>query len=271
METVVQSLAEADASPVDVAARPLPVGAGISIIVPCWRGDAVTDQTAARWLGSGLVSEVLIASADESDPHGTSTLAGLRFLRCSRAGRGIQMNEAARTATGEILLFHHADTELTEEHLRSLAASLDDPTIGGGAFRRRFDERHLRLRWLEPWEARRCHRFGPVFGDQSIFVRRTVFEKLGGFADVPLMEDVEFSCRLRRHTGGLSILVPAIGSSARKHLQQGRWRTTLANALLLALYVFGVSPQRLHAWYYRRRPQGREGGPDAHRAQALRR
>ena len=253
-----QPLVEADASPVDAVARLSPVGAGISIIVPCWRGDAVTDQTAERWLDSGLVSEVLIASAaDEPDAGGASTLAGLRFLRCSRAGRGIQMNEAARTATGEILLFHHADTELTEEHLRSLAASLDDPAVGGGAFRRRFDERHPRLRWLEPWEARRCRRFGPVFGDQSIFVRRTVFETLGGFADVPLMEDVEFSCRLRRHAGGLSISFPAIGSSARKHLQQGRWRTTLANALLLTLYALGVPPQRHNGWYYRRRPQRR--------------
>ena len=131
-----------------------------------------------------------------------------------------------------------------------------DPTVGGGAFRRRFDERHPRLRWLEPWEARRCHRFGPVFGDQSIFVRRSVFEALNGFADMPLMEDVEFSCRLRRHAGKLCILTPAICSSARKHLQQGRWHTTLANTLLLLLYVLGVSPQRLHGWYYRQRRQG---------------
>ena len=132
-----------------------------------------------------------------------------------------------------------------------------DPNVAGGAFRRRFDERHPHLRWLEPWEARRCQRFGPVFGDQSIFVRRTVFEALGGFAEVALMEDLEFSCRLRRHAGGLAILTPAIGSSARKHLQQGRWRTTLSNTLLLLLYVLGVSPQRLHGWYYRRPPQGR--------------
>ena len=164
------------------------------------------------------------------------------------------MNKAARLATGEVLLFHHADTELTDEHLQSLTAAMRDPTVGGGAFRRRFDERHPHLRWLEPWEARRCRRFGPVFGDQSIFVRRTVFEALDGFAEVPLMEDVEFSCRLRRCAGGLSILTPAIGSSARKHLRQGRWRTTLANTLLLGLYVLGVSPQRLHGWYYR---QGR--------------
>lgn len=218
----------------------------------------MTEEAAARWLGNEGVSEVLIASASrEPDTVAESTRPGLRVVRCSRLGRGIQMNEAARVATGEILLFHHADTELTDEHLESLAAAMGDPTVAGGAFRRRFDERHPHLRWLEPWEARRCQRFGPVFGDQSIFVRRTAFEALGGFAEVALMEDVEFSCRLRRHAGGLAILTPAIGSSARKHLQQGRWRTTLSNTLLLLLYVLGVSPQQLHGWYYRQPRQGR--------------
>ena len=251
MEKVVQLPAGVDISPEDPTTKSTGADVGISIVVPCWRDDSVTDQMAARWLDGGLVTEVLIASAVDAPGPVSSMVPGLRVVRCRRPGRGIQMNEAARQARGEILLFHHADTELTEEHLQSLAASMRDPKVGGGAFRRRFDERHPRLRWLEPWEALRCRRFGPVFGDQSIFVRRTVFEALGGFAEVPLMEDVEFSCRLRRHAGGLSILSPAIGSSARKHSQQGRWRTTLTNTALLLLYVLGVSPRRLHGWYYR--------------------
>ncbi len=250
---VLKPTAEAGFSPSADATGPPQVRVGISIIVPCWREDAVSDETAARWLGSQWVAEVLIASVGDRPDPTASAISGLRVVRCRRPGRGLQMNEAARQARGEILLFHHADTELTDEHLLSLSASMRDPKVGGGAFRRRFDERHPRLRWLEPWEARRCRLFGPVFGDQSIFVRRTVFETLGGFAEVPLMEDVEFSCRLRRHARGLAILTPAIRSSARKHLQQGRWRTTLTNTLLLLLYVVGISPQRLHGWYYRQR------------------
>ena len=256
MESAVRSSAEADSPPTTFASRPARIG--ISVIVPCWREDAVADETAALWLASSLVEEVLVASASSgTGPAVASAHPGLRVVRCSRPGRGIQMNEAARLAQGQILLFHHADTELTDQHLQSLAEAMHDPKVGGGAFRRHFDERHPRLRWLEPWEARRCHRFGPVFGDQSIFVRRTVFEALRGFAEVPLMEDVEFSCRLRRHLGGLTILTPVIRSSARKHLRQGRWRTTLTNTLLLLLYVLGVSPQCLHRWYYR--PRRREG------------
>ncbi len=224
---------------------------GISIIVPCWRDDAVPEDLAARWLGHEGVCEVLVATAGTPDA-GPSATSAARVVRCPRAGRGIQMNEAARAATGGFLLFHHADTELTDEHLSSLTTAMRDPKVAGGAFRRRFDARHPHLRWLEPWEARRCRSFGPVFGDQSIFVRRSVFEALGGFAEVALMEDVEFSCRLRRHAG-LTILEPAIRSSARKHLRQGSWRTTLTNTLLLLLYLLGVPPQRLHGWYYRTR------------------
>ncbi len=225
----------------------------ISIIVPCWRGDAVPVSLAARWLKYRGVCEIVVAAAGGDTPIHDG-LPGLRTIRCTRHGRGNQMNEAARAATGNVLLFHHADTELSEAHLHSLQTTMAaDSTLGGGAFRRQFDERHPHLRWLEPWEALRCRRFGPLFGDQSIFVRRTVFESLGGFADIPLMEDVDFSCRMRRRER-IVLLAPAIRSSARKHIQQGRWRTTMTNVLFLLLYVCGVSPSRLHTWYYRRAP-----------------
>ena len=222
----------------------------ISIIVPCWRKDAVATETAARWLQHPSVREVIMAAAGEPITAEVK-LSGFRTVHCDRQGRGIQMNEAARTATGNVFLFHHADTELTDAHLQSLAHAMKtDPSLGGGAFRRRFDERHPHLRWIEPWEALRCRRFGPLFGDQSLFVRQSAFLALGGFADIPLMEDVDFSCRLRRHSR-VAVILPAIRSSARKHIQQGRWRTTFINAVFLLLYVGGISPRKLHAWYYR--------------------
>ena len=200
------------------------------------------------WLQHGAVREVLIASADCAESGGGAR-DDLRVIPCSRRGRGNQMNEGARVATGDILLFQHADTEITDAHFASLRRAMEDPALAGGAFRRGFDERHPHLRWLEPWEALRCRYWGPLFGDQSIFVRRTVFEALHGFADIPLMEDVEFSCRLRR-LGRVAILDPAIRTSPRKHLQQGSWRTTIRNGFMLFMYVLGASPQRLHALYY---------------------
>ena len=91
----------------------------ISIIVPCWREDAVSVPAAARWLRHPAVCEVVVALAGGKQPTEES-LPGLRTIGCSRQGRGNQMNEAARVAAGNVFLFHHADTALTEAHLRSL-------------------------------------------------------------------------------------------------------------------------------------------------------
>lgn len=229
--------------------------ASISIIVPCWGADAIPPGATARWLASGVVREVIVAAApgeNEFGGHSRESAEGMRVHRCARVGRGVQMNEGAARANGDVLLFHHADTELDERHLRALDQAMrQNPSLGGGAFVRQFDERHPRLRWLEPWEARRCRWFGPLFGDQSIFARRRVFEELGGYADLPLMEDVEFSRKLRRRYP-IALLEPPICSSARKHLQQGRWQTTLGNAAFLLGYLAGIPPRRLHGWYYRR-------------------
>lgn len=243
------SAASISTPPTGLHATPAAVAVAISIIVPCWRGDAVSADVASIWLKFAGVCEIVVATVSD-EPSLMPNLPGLRTIHCARHGRGNQMNEAARVARGNILLFHHADTELTEAHCQSLCAAMaGDATLGGGAFRRRFDERHPYLRWLEPWEALRCRQFGPLFGDQSIFVRQNVFETIGQFADIPLMEDVDFSCRLRRHAK-VALLIPAIRSSDRKHIQQGAWRTTFTNALFLLLYLCGFSPRRLHNWYY---------------------
>ena len=233
------------------------LAADISIVVPCWGADAVPAEMAARWLATGVVREIIVALAPGGvmGVVGENAPAGLRVHPCARTGRGHQMNEGARQADGEVLLFHHADTELEAEHLFALDAAMRaDAALGGGAFQRRFDERHPHLRWVQPWETLRCRRFGPLFGDQSIFVRRTVFETLNGYAEVPLMEDVEFTLRLRRRFQ-VTLLTPAIRSSSRKYLEEGSWRTTGRNALFLALFTFGCSPERLHQWYYRGKPK----------------
>lgn len=91
---------------------------------------------------------------------------------------------------------------------------------------------------------------GTLYGDQTIFVRRETFLTLGGFAKIPLMEDIEFSRRLRG-AGQIAVLDPPVRSSARRHLRKGAWRTSLQNGLFIALYRLGVSPHRLHRWYYR--------------------
>jgi hypothetical protein len=126
---------------------------------------------------------------------------------------------------------------------------MENPSLVGGAFHRAFDERHPAFAWVSHFERWRNQHHGSLFGDQSIFVRTEHFRKLGGFREYPLMEDMEFSQRLRK-SGPIILLDPPMQSSARRHLQRGAWRTSLQNAAFILLYHLGVSPTTLHRWYY---------------------
>lgn len=224
----------------------------VSVIIPLWRENAaVLDavRTISRW---PEVCEVIVSAADEAAGSAAAfEAAGARCVSTTEPNRGRQLNLGARLAHGEWLLFQHADTELTRAHLQALVALCPRADLVGGAFCRRFDARHPWCRVFERFERWRNRTFGALYGDQSIFVRRDhFFAKLGGFADIPLMEDREFSRRLRR-SGSIELLDPPIASSPRKHQARGAWKTTLQNAGLILLYELGVSPVRLHAWYYR--------------------
>ncbi len=207
------------------------------------------------------VHEVIVveASPEAEVPQGENVTA----LLCVRPSRGKQMNEGAAVATGDVLAFLHADTEIEPPHLEAVARALtDSPHAIGGAFYRQFDERHPRLRWLESVARFLTRNGGTLFGDQTVFVRREVFDQLGGFAEIPLMEDVEFSRRLRAR-GPVAVLDPPIRTSPRHHLENGAWRTTIRNGLFLLLFKLGVSAETLHSIYYRR--SSRSWQPDQRR------
>lgn len=234
----------------------------ISVIIPVWKESAALDTLLAFLENSSEVFEVIVSFADGTDAAmKAAEEKGAKCIRADVPNRGRQMDLGAREATGDWLLFQHADTYLTAAHLRSLTTVDFCSPILGGAFYRQFDERHPWLRWLAPIERWHNRSFGALYGDQSIFVRRTVFREMGGFRGLPLMEDVDFTLRLRRR-GPLCLLSPAIGSSPRKHLAQGPWKTTCRHALFLLLYHLGVSPERLHARYYARGASGLQDATD---------
>ena len=138
------------------------------------------------------------------------------------------------------------------EHLEALAMVAGNHEIIGGAFHRRFDDRRF---WMKKWERLLRHISavtGPLFGDQSIFVKAAVFHEMGGFADIPIMEDIEFSQRLRR-MGRIVLLDPPLWSSPRRFRSLGNLRTSLLNAVFIMLFFLGVCPDQLHRWYYRAR------------------
>lgn len=223
----------------------------LSVVIPCWN-----DATALRTILHALhdirgIHEIIVSDATVAgECRAIAAAAGAHLAHCPKPNRGAQMNAGARLATGDALLFQHADTEITQLHIDALHAVLRDARTIGGAFHRRYDGRHAGLGWMQhvtrAWNAHG----GTLYGDQSIFLRRATFEQLGGFAEIPLMEDVEFSRRLRR-AGRTVVLDPPIATSPRHHTRRGAWRTTARNATMLALFRLGFSPHRLHAWYYR--------------------
>jgi len=171
----------------------------------------------------------------------------------SARGRAIQMNAGARAAQGPILLFLHADTRLPDGALEAVQGVLADPAVVGGRFDVRFDSPRPVLSMIAFFMNLRSRRSGISTGDQAIFVRRDVFESLGGYAEIPLMEDVELTRRLKRR-GRVVALRSRVTTAARKWQQEGALRTMVLMWALRFLYMWGVAPARLHRWYYHRDP-----------------
>jgi rSAM/selenodomain-associated transferase 2 len=230
----------------------------ISVVVPSWR-DAENLAALLPVLSRlDRVTETIVVDASGGGESERIALScGATFVPSPAANRGEQLNLGAAVAGGDVIVFQHSDTDLENAHLAAIEAALADPQIIGGAFFRKFDGRHPRLMWLESVARFLTRHGGTLYGDQSIFVRRDVFIRLDGFAKIPLMEDVEFSRRLRA-AGKIAVLDPPVQSSARRHLRQGAWRTSIQNGLFIVLYNLGVSPHRLHRWYYR----AAEGNPE---------
>jgi rSAM/selenodomain-associated transferase 2 len=222
----------------------------ISVVVPSWHDADNLSVLLPKLAALEAVAETIVV--DASGDAGSEQIARdcrATFLKCTAPNRGAQMNVGAMFSSGDVLVFQHSDTELTDAHVAALELALRDPQIVGGAFHRKFGDHHPRLKWIEPIARRMTARGGTLYGDQSIFVRREVFLRLRGFAQIPLMEDMEFSKRLRA-AGKIAVLDPPVRTSARRHARRGAWRTSIQNGLFIVLYKLGVSPVRLHRWYY---------------------
>ena len=199
--------------------------------------------------------EVIVANGDTADP--TLEQARSRFptvrWTASPPGRGRQMNVGARLATGEWLLFLHADTCVSAGWLDEIRRVARNPKAVGGAFRFTLQSSATVARGLERGVAWRVRWLGLPYGDQGLFVRRTTFDELGGYRALAIMEDVDLARRLGRCGQMIYSRVPIL-VSPRRWERDGWGRRTVANLLLLALYYIGVSPDRLARAYYGRSP-----------------
>jgi rSAM/selenodomain-associated transferase 2 len=166
------------------------------------------------------------------------------------------MNYGARQAQGDILLFLHADTLLPMGGLEAVRRVMQAAPVVWGAFRLAFTPSTPALRVIA-WGTNLRTRFAQLpYGDQALFVRRDLFEALGGYAEVPFMEDVQLVQALRQRAP-LALLSPPVHTSGRRWLHDGVVYTTLRNNVLMGLYFCGVSPATLQRWY-RARHWGRK-------------
>lgn len=229
------------------ASNGCPAGPRISVIVPTLNEqDCLAVTLDALVLGPG--DEVIIVDAGSTD--GTPDIARrhtCRFYQGPR-GRARQMNFGARQACSEILLFLHADTRLPPDGLEAVRGALQRPGTVGGAFRLVITPDTPALR-LVAWGTNLRSRFGGLpYGDQALFVPRRVFEDLGGYDDVPFMEDIRLVQALRRR-GRLALLPQAAATSGRRWQRDGVLFTTVRNIALMTLYFCGVQPATLKRWY----------------------
>ena len=222
----------------------------ISVIIPTLNEASTIAQTLEhlRTLPrNGITLEVFVVDGGSQD--GTQTLVGdhARVL-ISTPGRARQMNAGAQEATGDVLLFLHADTLLPETGLRDIRDALSDPDIVGGRFDARTDCDSGLLWVVCRLVSLRSRLTRIATGDQAIFVRRETFRSMGGYADIPLMEDVELSCRLKTQ-GSIATLRSCVTTSARRWKTDGILYTIFLMWTFRFLFFLGVNPYRLKKLY----------------------
>lgn len=225
----------------------------VSLVVPV-RNEQQRVAAAIRRLRQDVpdCELVVVDGSSDDDTHATAQHAAATDLGvtvlASPPGRARQMNAGSSAATGDVLWFVHVDTILDAAALPQLTRALRDPHVVGGGLTLAFDRRSPGLDFLARTSNARARRLHWVFGDQALFVRRSVFDDLGGFPDLPIMEDLELSRRLARR-GRLVILAATSTASARRFDEHGTWRMLVLMQWLKALYFAGVDPATIARRY----------------------
>ena len=163
-------------------------------------------------------------------------------------GRANQMNVGAAVATGNILLFLHADTKLPQNYDQLIKNTLSQPNVIAGAFELAIDNQRKSLRLVEALVKMRSHLLALPYGDQALFMKRSTFNNVGGFPNLAIMEDFALVKQLKRH-GKIAIAPAAVTTSSRRWDKLGVWRTTLINQLMIIGYYLGISPNKLRELY----------------------
>lgn len=220
--------------------------ADITVVIPALNEEQAIYRSVNSAVSAGA-TEVLVSDGGSRDCTVERAIqAGALSVVRSLPGRGLQMNAAAKLATGKFILFLHADNELSNQALEQICVYED---AAWGAFQQQIDSPRKIYRLIEWGNDLRVRWRKVPFGDQGMFVRRSLFEELGGFAEIPLMEDVDLSHRLRNIEAPVLLQGP-LQISARRWESKGVARQTLTNWMIQRSYSRGVSVEQLAQKYY---------------------
>ena len=219
----------------------------ISIIVPI-RNEGPEIAERFRQLAQSRDFELLVADAGDR-PETTRAFAAIGAKCLTNSGnRGLRLAAAAQLARGDILLFLHGDSDLPPGALPAIQETLTNGATAG-AFSLGYQNADRPMRWIAWWANQRSRWLSLPFGDQGIFCRRDVYDRAGGFRDLPICDDVDFVRRLRRE-GRIVLRPEKTLTSPRRYRERSAWGQVLRNWRVLIGYALGVSPDRLERWYH---------------------
>jgi rSAM/selenodomain-associated transferase 2 len=223
----------------------------ISIIIPVFNEAAKIQETLTRVIDTTNVEVIVVDGGSRDETVEIAKSLGVKVISAN-PGRASQMNAGAVVAKGNILLFLHADTLLPTNFDTLICSALQDTKTIAGAFELRIDSQLRGLRFIEKMVNGRSSFFALPYGDQAIFLKAAIFEQVGGFPNLPIMEDFELMRHLKRE-GRITILPASVITSGRRWQKLGVVKTTLINQLVIGGYFLGVSPDKLVNFYRRSR------------------
>lgn len=219
----------------------------ISIIVPVLNEEKTIKKLLIELNALEGEKEIIVVDGGSTDSTAKIASQHARLIE-GVSGRARQMNKGAGIATGDILWFVHSDSRVDRSSLCHIEAAVEEGCAGGGFSMFFHDYDTMLMRFIACTSNMRARHMGLYFGDQGIFVRREIFERIGGYPDIPIMEDWELGLILKNE-GEMKLLNAQIGTSGRRFKNGGALRTLLLMHKIKLLYMLGTSPEKLSSIY----------------------